>query len=214
MDILGKLFSSTPLVKIMRLFMLNPETPFENKDIILRSKVSASALRTEISLLSGIKFIKKRSFSKEIAPKTKKGKVNPKSRIARVKKKKVSGWVLNPEFPHLYALRLLLLSADSVKSKKEIIKKLRGTGTIKLVVLSGIFLREEGSRIDMLVVGDRLSKANIERALKHIESEVGKELRYAAMDTKEFQYRLGMYDKFVRDILDYPHETILDKIGI
>jgi len=205
MDILGKLFSSTPLVKIMRLFMLNPETPFENKDIILRSRVSASALRTEISLLTSIKFIKKKSFSKEVPPKTKKGKP---------KRKKVSGWILNSDFPHLYALRLLLLSADSAKSKKEIVKRLRGAGTVKLVVLSGIFLKEEGSRIDMLVVGDRLSKANIERALKHIESEVGKEINYAAMDTKEFQYRLGMYDKFVRDILDYPHETILDKIGI
>jgi len=205
MDILGKLFSSTPLVKIMRLFMLNPETPFENKDIILRSKVSADALRAEISLLSGIKFIKKKSFFKEIPPKTKKGKP---------KKKKVSGWVLNPDFTHLYALKLLLLSVDSVKSKKDIVKKLRGVGVIKLVILSGIFLREEGSRIDMLVVGDRINKAGIERALKHIESEVGKEINYAAMDTKEFQYRLGMYDKFVRDILDYPHETILDKIGI
>ena len=28
-------------------------------------------------------------------------------------------------------------------------------------------------------------------------------------ETKEFIYRLNMYDKLVRDIIDYPHEVIL-----
>jgi hypothetical protein len=54
----------------------------------------------------------------------------------------------------------------------------------------------------------------LERAIRDIESEVGKELTYAAFKTDDFIYRLGMYDKFIRDILDYPHEKILDKIGI
>jgi len=213
MDILGKLFSSNAIVKIMRLFLLNPETPFENKDIIMRSKVSSSSLRTEISILHGIKFLSKKTFTKEIPPRTKNGKVNPKAKIARAGKKRVSGWVLNPQFTHLYALRLMLLNPESV-NKQGILKRLSGTGKIKLVVLSGIFLREDSSRIDILVVGDNVSKKSIESALKHVESEVGKELRYAAMDTKEFNYRLGMYDKFIRDILDYPHEKLVDKIGI
>ncbi|GAG51475.1 unnamed protein product [marine sediment metagenome] len=28
-------------------------------------------------------------------------------------------------------------------------------------------------------------------------------------DTKEFFYRLNMYDKLIRDILDFPHEVVL-----
>jgi hypothetical protein len=37
----------------------------------------------------------------------------------------------------------------------------------------------------------------------------GAELTYAVFDTKEFLYRLNMYDKLIRDILDYPHEVVL-----
>ena len=33
------------------------------------------------------------------------------------------------------------------------------------------------------------------------------------MDVEEFEYRYKMYDKFVRDILDLPHETIIDKVS-
>jgi hypothetical protein len=47
-----------------------------------------------------------------------------------------------------------------------------------------------------------------------MEAERGKELVYAYLETQDFQYRLGMYDKLIRDILDYPHQVLLDKISI
>ena len=47
-----------------------------------------------------------------------------------------------------------------------------------------------------------------------MESEIGKELRYAFFDTQEFKYRMSIYDKLVRDILDYPHTVLVDKMGI
>ncbi len=44
--------------------------------------------------------------------------------------------------------------------------------------------------------------------------QIGKELNYSVLPTKEFLYRLRMRDKFIRDILDYPHEKILNKLDI
>ncbi|MFC1721111.1 hypothetical protein ACFL0K_02580 [Patescibacteria group bacterium] len=204
MDILSKLFSSKPLVKIMRLFLLNPETCFENSDVVVRSKVTAASLRTEIKILTDVGFIKKKTFYKEKPARSKKGKPT---------KKKVQGWCLDDTFPHLHPLRLLLTGSD-VLNKKETIKKFQKSGKIKLIVLSGIFLKEEDGRIDMLIVGDDIKKKSIENTLRGVESEVGKELSYSVMDTKEFHYRLGMCDKFVRDILDYPHEILIDRIGV
>lgn len=210
MDTLGKLFSSNGLVKIMRLFLLNSGTPFESKDVALRSKTSASGARAELALLYSIGFISRKIFAKDLSQKNvKRAGKNPPKPI----RKKTIGWVLNKDFVYLYALKVLLLNQDAV-NKQGIIKRISGTGKIKLVVLSGIFLREDASRIDMLIVGDQINKKSLESALKHVESEVGKELSYAAMDTKEFHYRLGMYDKFIRDILDYPHEKLVDKIGL
>jgi len=66
----------------------------------------------------------------------------------------------------------------------------------------------------MLVVGDHLRRSTLENYMRSLEAEIGKELRYAAFETSEFNYRLGMYDKLVRDILDYPHRTVLDRIGL
>ena len=60
----------------------------------------------------------------------------------------------------------------------------------------------------MLIVGDKLNKGKIEKEIKKLEAEIGKELVYALFDSKEFNYRLSMYDKLVRDILDFPHEVI------
>jgi len=204
MDILGKLFSSTALVKIMRLFLLNPDTPFENNDIMEKSKVTRSSLRTEMSILQSIKFVKKKTFYKEIPKKTKNGKP---------KKKKVSGWCLNHGFEYLAPLKVLLVNTASV-DHKDIVNKFKNTGKIKLIVLSGIFIKESTGHVDMLVVGDNIKKNALERVLRSIESEIGKELVYAAIDTKEFNYRLNMYDKFIRDIFDYPHTKVIDKIGV
>jgi len=60
----------------------------------------------------------------------------------------------------------------------------------------------------LLVVGDKLRKAGIEEGVRKLEAEIGTEIVYAIFDTKEFIYRLNMYDKLVRDILDYPHEVL------
>ena len=54
----------------------------------------------------------------------------------------------------------------------------------------------------------------MERVIRSIEAEIGKELRYASFETPDFRYRLGMYDKLVRDILDFPHKKVVDKIGV
>lgn len=46
--------------------------------------------------------------------------------------------------------------------------------------------------------------------IKGLESEIGKELDYVVFDTKEFMYRMEMYDKLVCDILDYPHIKLFE----
>ena len=70
------------------------------------------------------------------------------------------------------------------------------------------------SRTDLVIVGSHLKRTSIARVVKDLEAEIGKELNYAVLETPDFQYRLNACDKFVRDIFDYPHHIILDKIGV
>jgi len=66
----------------------------------------------------------------------------------------------------------------------------------------------------MFVVGNNLNKSVLNNAIKSIEAELGKELNYVYFETPDFQYRLSMYDKLIRDILDYPNQVLLDKLSI
>lgn len=203
MDILSKLFGSAGRIKIMRLFLFNPDTAFENKDIAVRSKVTPELVRRETALLHGVGFIKKKVFVKSVSRAS--GK--------KVLKKRISGYVLNESFRLLIPLQNLLVHVDPLK-KEEIMHRFAHCGRLKLVILSGVFIQETDSRVDMLIVGDALRKRVIEHVMRLIEAEIGKELSYAILDTKEFLYRFGIYDKFVRDIFDYPHEKIVDKLGV
>jgi hypothetical protein len=199
--ILSKLFGSPGRVKIMRLFLLNPEEILKPKEISKRAKVTSEATKREISMLSKIGFVAKKKGFIEIE--TKKG----------LKKKKIEGWSLDESFPLLFQLKKLVLNS-SLLSKKELSKKICKSGRIKFIALAGIFIQEDNSRVDILVVGDSIRRNVLEIALKQIEAEIGKELNYAVFSTKDFHYRLNIYDKFVRDILDYPHEKLLNKLDI
>ena len=202
MDTFSILFSSQDRVKIMRLFLLNSESIFENADIVKRSKVKMSVVRKETALLEKAGLIRKTSFFKEIPPKTKSGKP---------KKKRVLGWRLDNSFELLRPLRNFLINTEPMR-KAEIANKFKNVGKVKLLVVSGIFIQNEDSRVDLLIVGDQIKKAAIENALHAVESEVGREVSYAYFNTQEFLYRVGICDKFVRDVLDYSHEKIIDKL--
>jgi len=91
-----------------------------------------------------------------------------------------------------------------------------GTEFDGLLVGSDILDRQEvmdnfkkAGRVDLILVGDKMKKAKIEEGIRRLEAEIGVELSYAVFETKEFLYRISMYDKLVRDILDFPHEVLL-----
>ena len=205
MEVLGKLFGSDDRVKIMRLFLLNPETPFDALAISERSKVSRGGVRRETTALSKAGFIRPKSFLRETEKK--------RGNSTKIHKKRVSGWQLAPDFPLLAPVKNLLISAEPLRPEV-IIDRFRRAGKVKLILVAGVFIQNEDSRADIVLVGENLKKRALENALRAIEAEVGKELSYAYFETADFLYRMNIYDKFVRDIMDYPHEKIYDKLGL
>jgi hypothetical protein len=183
MEILGKILGNSARVKIMRLFLLNRGKGFTTKNIVKRSRVTPPTTRRELRLLSSVGFIKKRSAA------------SPE-------------WYFNSLFKYGEEFKDLLISSDTL-SKQVILDNFKKAGRIKLIIVSGIFIKNHDSRVDLLIVGDKLKRGRIEEGIKKIEAEIGIELVYAVFETKEFIYRLNMYDKLVRDVLDYPHQVIL-----
>ena len=66
MDILEKLFGSAAKVKIIKLFLFNPDDAFDVAQTAERSKVSIGVARKEISDLEKIGFLKPKTYTKEI----------------------------------------------------------------------------------------------------------------------------------------------------
>lgn len=203
MDTLGKLFGSQARVKILRLFLLNPEEAYDVPMVAEKSKVSLSEARRELTLIKNAGVINTKSFSKEIPSKKKN---------AKPKKKRVQGFQLKTTFPLLSSLKNLIVS-ETPLNRDEIVKRFKGTGKIKFLAVSGIFIDEPEARVDVFIVGDNLKKRSIENVLRTIEAEIGHELSYGALETSEFLYRVSVYDKFVRDVLDGRHDTVIDRIG-
>ncbi len=189
-DVLGSIFNSPARVKIMRLFLLNKESVFSSSQIAVRSNVSSTLTRREINILSKSVFIKRKK--------------------ERQNGKTVEGWIFNPKFDHTESLSNLLLGTEFI-DKTELAKKFKRTGKIKILLLSGIFNKSDNSRLDLLLVGDNLRRPIIERIVRSLEAEIGKEISYAAFETQEFVYRANMYDKLIRDVIDFPHEKVINQ---
>lgn len=205
MDTLGKLFGNQARVKILRLFLLNPEEAYDVPMVAERSKVSPSETRREIALIKSAGVIADKAFTKEVT--IKRGKTS------KLIKKRAQGFQLKTTFPLLSALKNLIVS-ETPLNRDEIARRFKGAGKIKFLAIAGIFIDEPESRVDVLIVGDGLKKRSIENVLRTIESEIGHELSYGALETSEFLYRISVYDKFVRDVLDNRHDRVIDKIRV
>src|SRR3989344_1118857 len=183
MEILGKILGNNARVRIMRLFLLNRGKSFRNKDIVKRSQVSPDVVRQELRLLASVGFIKKRSSTSP-------------------------DWSFNSLFKYAGEFEDLLVKSDSL-NKQRLLDNFKKAGQIKLIIVSGVFIKNDDSRVDLLIVGDKMKRSKIGKEIRKLEAEAGVELVYAIFDTQEFIYRLSMYDKLVRDILDFPHEVLL-----
>ena len=193
MESLGKIFGSNNRVKIMRLFLFNQSDIFDIDDIALRSLVKKTDARKELSMLSKIGFLKKKTFIKKII------------------RKQTVGWVLNNKFDLSEPLKTLLIDSELIR-EKDLITRIKKTGTIKLLALSGLFVKDNNRKLDILIVGDRLKRTLLEKEISKIESEIGRELSYAIFETEEFNYRIKMYDKLIRDIIENEHKMLVNKI--
>ena len=205
MDTLSAIFGNLIKVKILRLFLFNENTPFLIKEICERTKSPINLVKKELNILEKTDFLKLRKISKEI-------QVTKGKKIVQ-KKLEGNGYALNPKYPYLDPLKNLL-TITSLRVDESLTRRFTNAGKIKLFIVSGVFIQNWDSRVDLLVVGDDLNLNKIESVIKNIEAEIGKEIAYSAFETQDFEYRLGIHDRLVRDILDYPHVTLLDRLSI
>lgn len=190
-------------VKIMRFFLHHEDMVASLHDVSLKTKSKSALVRKELTVLASIGFIEKKRAKAVIT--TGSGKK------VTSKVKDINGYKLNTEFPHNQALKDLLFDFHLL-DKRELAARFKIIGRIKLFVVAGVFIGDEKSRVDILIVGEVIKRPKAEKVFETLSAELGRDVIYSIMDVEEYEYRYKMYDKFVRDIREMPHELVIDKL--
>lgn len=206
MDTLEKLFDSPVRAKLLKLFLMNPDARFTREEASRQAQVRPREFKREARRLMQLRLVKSAS-ARLVKPQAEgRGRMKFSARRETV-------FAANKDFPLFAELRALCLKS-APHAKGLLAGKIKRLGNVKLAILAGVFIDNPASRVDLLLVGDSIRKARMKSFIQWLEARIGKELNYVAMSSPEFKYRMDMYDRFVRDVLEFPHETVINKLGV
>ena len=188
-DAMAKLFGSPERLRLLRLFFFNTKHLFTSEEVARRTKMSPRAASHEMRSLADAGILRLLETSK-----------NPKLR-----------YTVEEKFRFFDTLREMLL--DAPLRSMDIYKRVRGLGAVKFIGLGGIFVGDFEGHLDILVVGDKIDERKFKSVMRELEGDIGRELRFAALATPDFLYRLTVSDRFIRDFVDFPHRILFDKLG-
>lgn len=181
-DRIAKLFGGMAFVRLARIFLLHPGTAYDAATLREKTRIEPGDMRVMLNDLVGSSVIKKRG-----------GK-----------------WMLNESCDFLHPLHDLLIG--KILSDINLGKRIERCGAVKLLIAAGVFLDDSESRTDLLIVIDKLNQKALSKTISALETDVGSEVSYAVFTPAEFAYRMSVNDKLLRDILDYPHVKLINKL--
>lgn len=186
-NVLEKLFGSRTRVKILSLFIKNPNKEFYVREITRKLKERINSIRRELENLTKMDILK------------------------NFKKNRKKYFNLNKKCNIYNELSALILKSSMVP-KEKIIQEIKRIGDVQFAALSGAFTRST-SRVDLIIVSDKTNKNKLLRIIDFLEKQQGQELNYTLMSKKEFEYRKNLDDKFLKSILDNKHQILINKLS-
>jgi len=117
----------------------------------------------------------------------------------------------NKNFILYNEIRELIIKAQ-ILCEKDFTDKLRKLGSIKLLILSGLFINDKQAQVDMLIVGN-FNKDKEAKLVKELEDELFNEVTYAVLTEEEFFYRRQVTDVFLYSVLESKKIVVIDEAG-
>ncbi|MBD3360044.1 MAG: hypothetical protein GF365_05060 [Candidatus Buchananbacteria bacterium] len=190
---LEQLFGSQTRVKLLQLFLNNPEDKYYVRELtrVLNSQINA--VRRELQNLETMEIIRVVTDEDDNAQKSRQ-----KFYQSNVK------FILYPELKSIIQKSQFLLN-------KKFANSLKKAGKLYYLALTGFFVGDKDAPIDILVVG-RFKKKSVERILKNFEKNFRREINYTILDKEEFDYRRSVADRFLYSILDSEKIVMIDEV--
>lgn len=188
-----QLFGSKTRVKLLSLFLNNPDRPFYVREITRKIDEQINSVRRELSNLLSVGIIKSASSQNKLY------------------------YEVDQKYEYFEPLRQIFakvpIKNKALKETREedkIAKKLRTTGRIEQAFLTGAFTRQPHAGVDIFMVGD-VNRAKAAKVIEELEQELGHELNYSIMTPEDYQYRLGLNDRFLTTILESKRIKLIDQ---
>lgn len=190
------LFGSKTRVKLLNLFLNNPEKTFYVREITRLIDEQVNSVRRELKNLEDIKAVNSATEDRKLF------------------------YGINQRFKYYIPLRAIFAGIDS--SEESIVKEKEqgwryGTSDIDkdlgILIISGVLVKRSESDIDMILVGNN-SKKQLSDWAKNIEKQEGRDLNYVILSMEEFYYRYTSSDVFINGIFQNEHRIIVDREGI
>jgi hypothetical protein len=81
---------------------------------------------------------------------------------------------------------------------------------VKTAYLSGLFVGKPELAVDMLLVG-KIKEERLQAFVDACQHMMGQEINYCVMEPAEFSFRRNTFDRFIKDIFDYPHIPVVEE---
>lgn len=190
---LEHLFGSRTRVKLLSIFLQNPEEQFFVRQLVRRVGAQIHSVRRELQNLHdlGIVIVSGGNGGKGLE--------------ASLRKKYFKA---NTEFVLHEELQSLLRKAQ-ILLERNLVANIVHLGDVRYFALCGKLAGEPGPT-DLLIIG-KIPQTGVARLVKRFEREVGYEVNYTLMTPEEFFYRRDIADKFLYAILDGKKMVMLNK---
>lgn len=209
---LEQLFGSRTRIKLLKIFLAQPHQYFYLRELTRKIGERLNSVRREIANLERWGVVKQGIHETQDAsappPGKKEGKKKGKKAKEPLDKRKY--YRVNPEFVLFEELKSLVLKSQLLvgRSLTEAIEKL---GNVKLLILTGFFVGDDGASTDLVVVGI-LNRKRFAKLVKLLEKSFGQDIRYTLMSPHEFKMRRSMTDRFLYRILEGKKTILVDRI--
>lgn len=192
MSTIDALFGSKTRVKLLHLFLNNPDKSFYVREITRLIDEQINSVRRELANMLAVGIILSDGVDNKLY------------------------YTANQQYEHYESLRQIFagtIKRSRTQGAKETdiawkpeLSKLSG---LRVAIAAGILVRGSASPIDLLLVGS-VSSARVNSLVKKIEKAEGRELNYTVLSYDDFYYRLSVRDKFIAEILNGASSVLVD----
>ncbi len=192
---IDSLFGSKTRVKLLHLFLNNPEKSFYVREITRMIDEQINSVRRELANMVSVGIVQQDAIDNKLY------------------------YSVNEDYPYIKPLAAIFsdknteggMGVASSVSWKDSLGRMRG---LRLAIISGKLVVGSSSAVDLLLVGDGMSAVTIKNLVKKIEKDRKIEINYAVISYDDFYYRMSVKDRFIMDIIRNKHFVLVDTENI